>query len=480
MSALHRVERMTPLKTYPQFPVLIVDDEDDVLQSYKTTLRFNRIENFELCNDSSLVLGLVDKNAYSAIVLDLFMPRVTGQELLERIREKHPENVIIVVTGSHDVGTAVECMKRGAYDYLVKPVDDSRLVMTLRNAIELGELRRENSALGAHMLKSGVRHPELFATIVSASESIRSIFSYIEAIAVSPRPVLITGESGTGKELFARALHTVSSRTGKFVPVNVGGLDDTLFSDSLFGHRKGAFTGADNERPGLIEKAAGGTLFLDEIGTLQSLSQIKLLRLLQEGEYYPLGSDVVKTMQTVVIAATNEDLDVKMKEGAFRNDLFYRLRTHHIHVPSLRERIDDIPLLIEHFVSDTATTLGKPAPAISPRITECLRKCPFPGNVRELQALVFDAVTRCREKELDASYFEQYAILHVGKPCGEGADTSQPLEVLKAGGVPKLKDVEDFLIAKALEKAGNNQTIAAQMLGVSQSTLSRRARPDVV
>ncbi len=464
---------------YPRFPLLIVDDEEDVLQSYKTTLRFNRIDNFELCNDSCQVMGLLDRNTYSAMVLDLFMPHVTGQELLKGIREKHPEIMVIVVTGSNDVATAVECMKRGAYDYLVKPVDDSRLLTSLRNAIELSELRQENSALRAHMLAAGVvRQPELFASIVTVSESIRSIFSYIEAIAASPSPVLITGESGTGKELFARALHAASGRGGKFVPVNVGGLDDTMFSDTLFGHRKGAFTGADAERGGLVEQAAGGTLFLDEIGALQTMSQIKLLRLLQEGEYYPLGSDSVKTAEASVIAATNENLDTRMRDGVFRNDLYYRLLTHHIHVPPLRERAGDIAVLAERFVHDAAAALGKASPAVPPKIIASLRQCRFPGNVRELQALVFDAVTRCPGEELDDSCFETYTRTHGCKPVDAGTDLSQPLEVMMVGGIPKLKDIEEYLIEKALEKAGNNQTIAAQMLGVSQSTLSRRAKPD--
>jgi DNA-binding NtrC family response regulator len=464
--------------TFPRLPVLIVDDEEDVLQSYRTTLRFNRIDNFELCSDSSRVMELVDRNSYSAMVLDLFMPHVTGQELLDRIREKHPEIVVIVVTGSNDVSTAVECMKRGAYDYFLKPVDDSRLVTSLRNAVELGELRVENSTLRAHMLTAGVRRPELFAPIVTASEPMRSIFSYIEAIAASPRPVLVTGESGTGKELIARALHAASGRNGKFVAVNVGGLDDTMFSDTLFGHRKGAFTGADAERPGLVEQARGGTLFLDEIGTLEPASQIKLLRLLQEGEYYSLGSDSVKTIEAAVIAATNEDLDKRLSEGTFRNDLYYRLLTHHIHVPPLRDRPGDTPILVERFVHDAAATLGKAAPAIPPKVMSCLRQYRFPGNIRELQALVFDAVTRCREDELDASNFETYVRMHGCKPGDTDADPFQPLEVLRAGGVPKLKDVEEYLIEMALEKTGNNQTLAAQMLGVSQSTLSRRTKPD--
>ena len=468
---------MTP-KLFPRFPILIVDDEEDVLQSYKMTLRFNRIDNFELCSDSRRVMGLIEGNVYSAVMLDLVMPHITGLELLESIREKHPELVVLVVTGSNNVSTAVECMKQGVYDYLVKPVDVNRLVTSLRNAVEVGELRQENSSLRAHMLTAGVRNPELFASIVTASEPIQSIFSYIEAIATSPRPVLISGESGTGKELFARVIHNASKRTGKFVAVNVAGLDDTMFSDTLFGHRKGAFTGADGERPGLVEQAAGGTLFLDEIGTLQPTSQIKLLRLLQEGEYYALGSDSVKISEATVIAATNEDLDARMREGVFRNDLYYRLLTHHIHVPPLRERPCDLPLLVEHFVAEAAATLGKPAPVVPFQAIAPLQLCRFPGNVRELQALVFDAVTRCKGDEIDPEVFERYAKSQGCASASRQPELRQTIDLLLAGDIPKLKDVEEYLIEKALRKAGNNQTLAAQMLGVSQSTLSRRMKPD--
>ncbi|MBN1309402.1 MAG: sigma-54-dependent Fis family transcriptional regulator [Chitinispirillaceae bacterium] len=465
-------------QAFPRFPILIVDDEEDVLQSYKMTLRLNRIDNFELCGDSRQVMGLIERNTYSALMLDLFMPHITGLELLEDIREIHPEIVIIVVTGSNNVSTAVECMKQGVYDYLVKPVDVNRLVTSLRNAIEMGELRRENSSLRSHMLTAGVRTPELFAPIVTASESMHSIFSYIEAIAASPRPILITGESGTGKELIARAIHAAGMRTGKFVAVNVGGLDDTMFSDTLFGHHRGAFTGAGSERPGLVEQADGGTLFLDEIGTLQPASQIKLLRLLQEGEYYPLGSDSVKTIEAAVIAATNENLDASMREGKFRNDLYYRLLTHHIHVPPLRERPDDIPLLVEHFASEAAAALKKTAPAVPFAVVALLQQCRFPGNVRELQALVFDAVTRCRGSEIGPDAFEQFARSQGCSSDGRSSVQPQPVETLLHGGIPKLKEIEEYLIAKALQKSGNNQTLAAQILGISQSTLSRRAKPE--
>ena len=464
-------------QNFPRLPVLIVDDEEDILQSYKMTLRMNKINNFTLCSDSRHVADMLMQTPHSTIILDLFMPHVSGRELLDGIREKHPEIPIIVVTGSNNVSTAVECMKHGAFDYMVKPVEDGRLISGLMNAIELGELRHENNALKKRVLGGKLENPGAFSNIISVSESVRSIFGYIEAIAASTKPVLITGESGTGKELFTRAIHDVSGRGGKFIAVNVAGLDDTVFSDTLFGHRKGAFTGADAQRSGLVEQALGGTLFLDEIGSIEMSSQTKLLRLLQEGEYYPLGSDICKTANIAVIAATNEDLQSRIKEGKFRSDLYFRLKIHHIHIPPLRQRREDIFALSEHFVAIAAHDLGRKTPAITADILLALNQCHFPGNVRELQSLMFDTVSRSSAETLDEAYVKEY--------CGKASAPSEAPEtagngapISYTGEIPKLKDVEEYLIAQAVKMAEGNQTIAAQLLGISQSTLSRRLRKE--
>jgi DNA-binding NtrC family response regulator len=462
---------------FPRLPVLIIDDEEDILQSYKMTLRLRKIDNFTLCSDPRQVMDMLRKTAYSSIILDLFMPHMSGQELLDRIHEKHPEIPIIVATGSNSVTTAVECMKRGAFDYMVKPVEVSRFISGLMNAIEMGELRYENTALKKQVLGGKLERPEAFSKIITVSDSIRSIFGYIEAIASSSKPVLITGESGTGKELFTRAIHDVSGRAGKFIAVNVAGLDDTVFSDTLFGHRKGAYTGADADRAGLVEQAQGGTLFLDEIGSLEMGSQTKLLRLLQEGEYYQLGSDICKTVNTAVIAATNEDLQVRMKEGKFRSDLYFRLKIHHIHIPPLRQRPEDICVLSEHFASIAAHELGRKTPSMPAGILPTLNQYHFPGNVRELQSLMFDTVSRSSAETFDDAYVKEYcskasARSEMPEFWGEGAPISF------TGEIPKLKDVEEYLIAQAIKMAEGNQTIAAQFLGISQSTLSRRLRKE--
>jgi transcriptional regulator with PAS, ATPase and Fis domain len=292
-----------------------------------------------------------------------------------------------------------------------------------------------------------------------------AVFAYVEAIADSPRAVLISGESGTGKELIARSIHTASGRNGEYVTVNVAGTDDTMFTDTMFGHVRGAFTGADRARDGLVERARGGTLFLDEIGDLDVSSQTKLLRLLQEGEYYPLGSDDPHTADVRVLAATNADLAEKQRTGAFRADLYYRLVSHHVRIPPLRERREDIPLLVERFLGEGSR--------IEPDATTLLDRYSFPGNVRELQAIISDAVSRSAGATIPAEAIRSYlgtTIERRHEPTGTEERFSW------RGPFPTIEEMTEYLIERALSETDGNQSAAARLLGVSQSTLSRRTR----
>ncbi|MBD3241994.1 MAG: response regulator [Chitinivibrionales bacterium] len=465
---------MKPIRKNPPEPILAVDDEEDVLQSYRATLRAHGINNVRLCADSREVVTLMTQGSYSAVILDLYMPHVSGQQLLEHVHADYPNVPVIVVTGSNEVSTAVECMKAGAFDFMVKPVDENRLVASVRHAIDICELQQENRELSRQLMGRRLRHPEAFGRFVTVSESLRSVFGYIEAIAPSPRPVLVTGESGTGKELIARAIHGVSDREGEFVAVNVAGLEDAAFSDSLFGHRKGAFTGATSDRQGLVERAAGGTLFLDEIGSLEAPSQTKLLRLLQEKEYYPLGSDIQKRANVAIVAATNEDLRGLRDDGRFRADLYYRLMTHHIHIPPLRERIEDIPFLVEHFLDETAGAMGTPRCGVPDGLYELLSGYSFRGNVRELQSMVHDAAVRAEGGTLDLSLFQGYIRSQTGGGPAVSESVDEDGSISYLGQFPKLRKVEEYFIAEAMRRSGGNQSAAARMLGISQSTLSRR------
>lgn len=322
--------------------------------------------------------------------------------------------------------------------------------------------------------------PAPFEKIITDNTEMLSIFQYTSAIATTNEPVLITGETGVGKELIAKAIHELSGLKGSLVPVNTAGLDDTMFSDTLFGHNKGAFTGADQARPGLIVRAENGTLFLDEVGDLSMASQVKLLRLLQEGEYMPLGQDEIKQAKVRIITVTNQDLWHLQRIGKFRKDLNFRLRTHHIHVPPLRERMDDLPLLVAHFLEKAAEALNKKKPTAPRELIPLLRTYSFPGNIRELQAIIFDAVSRHTDKVLSLSSFKSHII-------GGHKDRFEPIPSELDGEVtglrfpkqlPTLKEASRLLVAEAMKRAGGNQSLAARMLGVTQQALSKRLKKE--
>ncbi len=464
---------------YPTLPVLIVDDEEQFLASMSFTLTAEGINHIVPCRDSREVSGLLAKGDFSLVLLDLSMPHLSGSELLPRIIAEHPEIPVIIITAVNEMETAVGCMQNGAYDYLVKPVDDVRLLASIRRAVGLSEARRENRVLKEYLLTDKLDHPEVFSGIVTRSKAMRGIFQYIEAVAGTILPVLITGETGTGKELIARAVHQASGRRGEFVAVNVAGLDDHFFSDTLMGHRKGAFTGADRDRKGLIEKAAAGTLFLDEIGDLSTESQVKLLRVIEERKYYPLGSDVPKSTDARIVVATHQDVEFLQTQEKFRRDLFFRLRTHHIHLPPLRERKEDIPLLVDHFLEKAAPLLGRKKTTPPRELFTLLATYHFPGNIRELEGMVYDAVSRHTSGVLSMESFREKigAGAAHGHPAAEGhPDISADAEIKFPERLPTLKEVEEIFIRETLKRAGGNQTIAAQTLGLTRRALNNRLR----
>ena len=463
---------------YPSFPVMLVDDEAQALDSFEIALISANMNNFIRCQDSREVMPLLSKREIEVMLLDLRMPHVSGEGLLPIITSDFPEVPVIIITGANDVETAVKCMKHGAFDYMVKPVEKSRLVGGVRRAVELRELQRENRSLKAHVLSDKLEHPEAFSEIVTNSASMRFIFQYIEAISTSPRPVLITGETGVGKELIARAVHILSNRKGSFVPVNVAGLDDNVFADTLFGHKKGAFTGAEQTRSGLIEQASGGTLFLDEIGDLSTTSQVKLLRLLQDGDFFPLGSDIAKRSDARIIVATNQELDLLQSSGKFRKDLYYRLCDHHVHIPALRERLEDLPILVKHFLEKVSKTLSKKKPTPPDELSILLATYHFPGNIRELESMVFNAVSNHKSGKLSMETFKSH--IYQEHPILE----TKSKQLLKEKNVlisfseqlPTLKQAEQLLIAEAMKRANGNQSIAALSLGITRQALNRRLK----
>ena len=401
-----------------QRPVLLVDDEPALLRSASLLLRAAGMTPILTLDDSRQVLPRLADDPIGVVVLDLTMPYLSGQALLEQITAYDPDLPTIVMTATQDLETAVQCMRAGAVDYLVKPVEKHRLVASVQRALELRALREDMLALKERPLSDTPHQCEAFAEIVTQNTTMHVLFRYIAAIARSPQPVLITGETGTGKELMARAVHRLAAPRGDFVAVNVAGLDDQVFADTLFGHTRGAFTGADRPREGLITRAEEGTLFLDEIGDLAGVSQVKLLRLLQEGTYYPLGADRPRQSRARVVVATNRDVVQDVHAGTFRKDLYYRLRAHHVQIPPLRTRRDDLPLLVTHGLARAATALHKPVPTPPLALYQLLNTYAFPGNVRELEAMLFDAVARHQGGSLALQAFKD--AMGAGRPLLDG------------------------------------------------------------
>ncbi len=457
------------------YPIIIIDDEESILLSMDTNLRMAGFENILSCSDSRLVMNLIAEHHAEVVFLDLTMPHINGQELLATIKEDYPDIPVIIFTGTVDVDTAVQCIKNGAFDYIVKPVEADRLIATTKQAIAFRELQRENMSLKKQIFNEELENPDAFSDIITINSKMMSVFKYVESIAQTSQAVLITGETGVGKELFAKTIHTLSRLNGPFVTVNVAGLDDNVFSDTLFGHVKGAFTGAEKHRRGLVEQASNGTLLLDEIGDLSISSQVKLLRLLQESEYRSLGMDETKLAKARIMASTNEDLFTVHKSGKFRKDLLYRLQTHHIQIPPLRERMDDIPLLLEFFLEKAAKSFKIPKPSYPRELIDLMQTFSFPGNVRELQAMVFDAVSRHKSKILSMTVFTDYIKKQRNNgrihPASENTGRIQFPAVL-----PTIEETSQALVKEAMKRSKGNQSLAARLLGISQQAVNQRLK----
>jgi DNA-binding NtrC family response regulator len=455
--------------------IVLVDDEARLLKASQLLLQSKGFTNVVTISDSRQLIGYLNKNEAEVIVLDLYMPNISGLDLLPDLVNEHPSTPVIVMTAIDETETAVNCMKRGAFDFLVKPVETDRLIATIRRALEHRSICQELNSLRASFFSEKIDHVEAFSSIITISSKMHMLFKYMEVIAQSRQPILICGETGVGKELVARSLHQLSGCKGDFVAVNVAGLDDSVFADTLFGHKKGAFTGADNHREGLVAKAAGGTLFLDEIGDLSDHSQIKLLRLLQEKEFYTVGSDSPSICNARVLLATNHDLQAMIEEKRFRKDLYYRLCSHRLMVPPLREHLEDIAPLLKHFLEDAARSFGKKTPVPPPELVTLLQTYDFPGNVRELEAMVHDAVARHTSGVLSMESFN--------KAVGNGRESNtQGIKDTGSGNFieevfghfPTLNQIEEYLVSEALRRSKGNQGIAANMLGISRQTLNKR------
>ena len=454
----------------PERPILIVDDEEQAIADMSEKLRADGLRNVLGCQDSRQVVQLTRSRELSLVLLDLRMPHLSGEQLLGELHALFPQLPVIVVTATDEVASAVACMQAGAFDYMVKPVEDARLLSGVRRALDIRKLQRDYRHLKEKLFTAKLANPQCFAPLLTRNRAMFGVFQYVETIARNTEPILITGETGAGKNLLARAIHAASGRSGEYVEVNTSGIDDDHFADELFGHHTGAFTGATEERKGKIQRAAEGTLLLDEIGDLSHTSQIKLLDLLDTGRYYPLGSDLPRRTDARFLIASNRDLEALLRKGTFRLDLYFRLSTYSIRIPPLRERNEDLPLLMDHFLAAAARKAGREIPSMPSGILDLLAKYEFPGNIRELDHLVRDALARTTSSELSAAPFLE----KTGKNLA--SQTEPPISLAFPERLPTLDQATEMLIAEALRRARGNQSAAAKFLGISHQALSKRLK----
>ena len=401
------------------------------------------------------------------VVTDLKMPRMDGLELLERLNELNQQQAVVVLTAQGSIELAVEAMKMGAYDFLQKPVDATRLRTILSNATRQRETERELEVTRRKLRDTGVLGP-----LVGSSRKMQELFALIERVAPSNVSVLITGESGTGKELVARTLHELSPRKSKpFVAVNCAAIPETLIESEIFGHEKGAFTGALERRAGCFELAEEGTLLLDEIGEMPIGTQAKLLRVLEERKLRRLGSKVESPVDVRVLAATNKEPESAVEDGHLRGDLYYRLNVFNIHMPALREHKEDIPAIVESMLVDMNRKHNRRASGVDAEMLSRLMAYDWPGNVRELRNTIERAVVLSMEDQLEAHHLPPGFGTRTVKPAGDEAGDAIQLRVGST-----VDEAEQLLILKTLESTGNNKTRAAEKLGISLKTLHNKLK----
>jgi two-component system repressor protein LuxO len=446
---------MNSAKPTPSF-VLVVEDTPSVAQLCAAYLKRDGYE-VQIAPNGTEALAAIRARTPSAIVLDLHLPDLSGQSILEEVTRQELPTSVVVITTDGSIRVAVEAMRAGAYDFIVKPFSAERLMTTIRNALERSRLRTE-----VDVLKDSLGRDQ-FCGFIGSSLSMQGVYRTIEAAARSSAPIFVSGESGTGKELAAEAIHQLSPRrAGPFVPINTGAIPRDLVESEIFGHVKGAFTGAVADRPGAAKLAHGGTLFLDEICEMQIDLQSKLLRFLQTGSFQPVGSGKLQQVDIRLVCATNRDPLAEVAAGRFREDLYYRLAVVELRVPALRERRDDIPALVEEFVRVHAARFGLEDVELAPEVVDALAAQAWPGNVRELD----NAVARL-------------VALSDGGRIGLSAWTATASPAPRTGGGTFREQVAAYereLLSSALEASGGNQSEAARRLGMSRVTLIDRLK----
>lgn len=444
--------------------ILVVDDEEIVIRSCLRVLEGNGYE-IDVAHDGHEALRKVESNTYDVMILDIMMPNLGGMEVLRRVKETHPDIDVIMITGLSQIETAVQAMKLGAFDYISKPFEPDELKLVVQRARERRQLLQENLNL-----KSAVSSKYRFDNIIGSSPPMQAVYRLVAQCAPTNSTVLLTGESGTGKELIARAIHYNSLRKDKpFVPVDCNSLSENLLESELFGHVKGAFTGAVTSKKGMFEVAGSGSLFLDEIGNFSLATQAKLLRVLQEREFRAVGDTRTQTANFRLITATNRDLNAMVLAGTFRDDLFYRINIFPIHVPALRDRRDDIPALAYHFLKTFSAELGKKVTDISEGAMSALANYSWPGNVRELENVIQRAAILTSDTVIRRAH-----LVNIVDPSRRPDDFAVPRtgdelkRLKKAAREKSVEEIEKQFVLEALKRNQWNVTKSAEDTGLQR------------
>jgi two-component system response regulator AtoC len=447
---------------FSQKRLLIIDDEENMRHMLSSMLKKSGYRVYTASNGSE-ALEMVDQTLYDFILCDLKMPGMSGMEFFEAARDKLWASTVIMMSAYGSIDTAVEAMKKGAYDFISKPFKLDEVLLALKKAEERESLKRENRWLKERIRK--IQDDYHFGSMVAKSKGMEAVFKIAEKVAQYDTTVLICGASGTGKELIAQGIHFAGKRAKKpLIPVNCGSIPENLLESELFGYKRGAFTGADSDRKGLFEEADRGTIFLDEIGELPLSLQVKLLRVLQENEIRPVGDSKTKKIDVRVIAATSKNLDDEVKNGLFREDLFFRLNVMPIQLPLLKDRPEDIPILSQHFINRFNISLEKNIKGITPAAMSILLKYHWPGNVRELGNVIERAVVLAEETILVPENFPL--------DLGEGSEKERVEDFFDGHSLKAAQKIlEKRLITKVLEATNGNRTKAARMLEISHPSL---------